>query len=209
MGLVSSTAVTLTFAGRARRAPEDAPLAAIAIVLASTIMFGRVLVEVGAVHAPLLRQVAPPIVAMAVGGLAAVAVLWRAARQRPATGTDVELQNPFELGTALKMGLLFACVLLVSKAAQTFAGARGMYLAAVLAGTTDVDAITLSTASLARDGLDPAVAATTVVLGAAANTAVKAGIAAVVGGAALSKRVAPACLAMIACGGAAIALSRL
>lgn len=199
-GLVSSTAVTLSFASRSKREPATVPLAAIAILLASTIMFVRVLVEVAAVHAPLLPAVAPPIGAMAACGLVAAAVLWLGARGTTATATDVELTNPFELGTALRMGLLFAVVLFASKAAQNYAGAGGMYVAALLAGTTDVDAITLSTANLAKAGLDPAVASATIVIGAASNTVVKAIIASVVGGMALGKRVLAACGAILATG---------
>ena len=79
-----------------------------------------------------------------------------------------------------------------------------MYVAALLAGTTDVDAITLSTASLAKGGLDPAVASTTIVIGAASNTVVKAIIAAVIGGMALGKRVLVACGVILAAGAATL-----
>ena len=208
-GLVSSTAVTLSFASRSKREPAIVPLAAIAILLASTIMFVRILVEVAAVHAPLLPAVGRPVGAMAVAGLVAAAVLWFRARGSKATATDVELTNPFELGTALRMGLLFAVVLFASKAAQSYAGSGGMYVAAVLAGTTDVDAITLSTANLARGGLDPAVATTTIVIGAASNTVVKAIIAAVVGGAALGMRVLVACGVILATGALVVLATRL
>jgi uncharacterized membrane protein (DUF4010 family) len=197
-GLVSSTAVTLAFANRARREGSLAPMAAVAIVLASVVMFGRVLVEVAVVHPPLLRSVAAPLAAMAAGGVIAAVVM----RRR----TSAE-EKPFELGAAVKMAVLFAGVLLVSKAAQTWAGSRGLYLAAVLGGTTDVDAITLSTANLARDGLEPRVATATILLGVATNTAVKAGIAAVVGGARLGRIVAVTSVVMLAAGGAALAVT--
>ena len=99
------------------------------------------------------------------------------------------MSNPFELGVAIRFGLIFACVLLASKAAQIYAGPAGMYAAAALAGTTDVDAITLSTANLARDGLDAHVATTTIVVGAVSNTIVKAAMTAVLGGWNLGKLV--------------------
>lgn len=202
-GLVSSTAVTLSFASRAKREPPLAPLAAVAIVLASTIMFGRVLVEVAAVHRPLLSAVARPIAAMGIAGLVAAGILWWRARggAKHEDGEEIALENPFELGSALRLGLLFAVVLFASKAAQVYAGAGGMYVAALLAGTTDVDAITLSTASMARGGLDAGTATTTIVIGAASNTVVKAGIAAVVGGMAVGRRVMIAAAAMLAAGG--------
>lgn len=189
-GLVSSTAVTLSFAGRAHKEPVLAPLAAVAIVLASTIMAVRVLVEVAVVYSPLLRPLSAPIAAMAVTGIAVGGVLYYRSRDSHAAAETVPLSNPFELSTAVRFGLLFAIVLLVSKAAQLYAGPAGMYAAAALAGTTDVDAITLSTASLARDGgLDARVATTTILIGVVSNTLVKGVLASVLGGWPLGKLV--------------------
>lgn len=197
-GLVSSTAVTLSFAGRARKEPLLVPLSAAAIVLASTIMAARVLVEVAVVHTPLLRPLAAPIAAMAVTGVVAGALLFYRSRSDSAAAEAVPLTNPFELTTAVRFGLLYAGVLLASKAAQLYAGSAGMYAAAALAGTTDVDAITLSTASLARDGgLDLRVATTTILIGVVANTLVKGGLASVLGGWPLGRLVGLAYGAMI------------
>jgi uncharacterized membrane protein (DUF4010 family) len=181
-GLVSSTAVTLSFSGRAKKDSALASIAAVAIVLASAIMFGRILVIVAVIHAPLLRPLSVPILAMMVAGLAAGTILYRRTSVGAEAAAAVPLSNPFELSLAVRFGLLFALVLLASKAAQVYAGTGGMYVAALLAGSTDVDAITLSAASLARDGLDPRVATTTILLGAVSNTLVKGGMAAVLGG---------------------------
>jgi uncharacterized membrane protein (DUF4010 family) len=188
-GLVSSTAVTLSFAGRARKEPALVPLAAAAIVLASTIMFARILVEVAVLYRPLLRHLTLPVTAMAAAGIVVGAILFRRAHSKGKTSPDVPLSNPFELGVAIRFGLVFGCVLLASKAAQIYAGPAGMYAASALAGTTDVDAITLSTANMARDGLDAHVATTTIVVGAVSNTIVKAAMTAVLGGWNLGKLV--------------------
>lgn len=204
-GLVSSTAVTLSFAGRARKEPPIAPVAAVAIVCASAIMFGRILVEVAFVHRPLLRQLTVPVVAMAFAGAIAAVWLYRRAKPHAAGATSVPLTNPFELASAVRFGLLFAGVLLATKAAQVYAGPRGMYLAAAVAGVTDVDAITLSTASLVKKGLDARVASTTILIGAVSNTLAKAGIAAVVGGWPLARLVLVAYAAMLLAAAAAVA----
>jgi uncharacterized membrane protein (DUF4010 family) len=81
-------------------------------------------------------------------------------------------------------------------------GAAGSYAAGVLAGSTDVDAITLSMARLAGGGVAPQVAATAIFLGCASNTVVKAAMAAVIGGWAFGRRVAWALLAMLVAGAA-------
>ena len=208
-GLVSSTAVTLAAAGRARREPELAPAAALAIVLASTIMSARIMFEVAVVYRPLISHLLPPVGAMFVVGIAASLLLYRRSKASAATLTpsEVTFQNPFELGSAIKSGLLFALVLLGAKAAQLYAGTKGIYVAALFAGTTDVDAITLSTANLARGGLPVQVAVTTIVLGATANSIVKGSMAVVVGGVALARPVLGSFAAMIVAGGLGIVLT--
>lgn len=199
-GLVSSTAVTLAMAARGRKDEKLADAAAGAIVLASSIMAFRVLLEVAAVHRPLVAPIALPIGLMGVTGIVVAIVLAKGFRgQRMEEG--VQVGNPFELGSAVKFALLYAAVSILSRVAQEYLGDEGMYLAALLAGTTDVDAITLSTAQLAKDGLPTPVAVTTILLGAGANTCVKAGLAFFLGGGKLGRRAAIGFGAMLLAGG--------
>jgi len=101
--------------------------------------------------------------------------------------------------------VLFAVVLLASKAAVIYLGEGGTYLMGVVAGTTDVDAVTLSMTKLAQAGLTSKVAATTILLAVASNTVVKAAMSAVVGGWRLGRYVAPAFGAMLVTGAAGTA----
>ena len=199
-GLVSSTAVTLSMAGRARERGELVLPAALAVVLASTIMFIRMYAIVAVVNPSLAPLVILPMTAATLAGL--LASLWLGLRGRRfgAGGGAVSFKNPFELGQALKFALLFAVVLVGSKAAAIHLGAAGTYAAGLLAGTTDVDAITLSMARLAGGEVTPQVAATTIFLGAAANTLVKAGMATVIGGWTFGQRVTWPLLAMLLAG---------
>jgi uncharacterized membrane protein (DUF4010 family) len=205
-GLASSTAVTLAVSGRARERPEIASSAALAVMLASTVMFLRVLAVVAVVNAPLVGHLALPMGLAALGGFATCLVLWRRARGHGGAA-EVRFENPFELGHAFAFALLFAVVLLGSKAATVYLGTAGTYAAGLLAGTTDVDAITLSMSELAGRGVPPRVAATTIFLGAASNTLVKGGMAAVAGGLGFGRRVVPAQLAVLAAGAAGAALA--
>jgi uncharacterized membrane protein (DUF4010 family) len=199
-GLVSSTAVTLSFAGRARSEPALARICAPAILLASTIMFPRVLVVVGIVHPPLLRALAFPLLAAAAGATIAGAILFRGAGRKTA-GAEVPLENPFELASAVKLGLVFSLVLVLAKVATTYLGAGGTYLAGLLAGATDVDAIAVSMANLARSGgVAEDVAANAVLIGAGANTVAKAALASAIGRAALARPLLPAFAAALAAG---------
>ncbi len=207
-GLVSSTAVTLSMAGRARERPAIADSAALAVMLASTVMFARVLVIVLLVNPALRRDVALPMLAGIAGGLLATLWLWIRSGRATTHEETVALSNPFELRRALEFALLFAVILVGSKAATVFFGAAGTYAAGVLAGLTDVDAITLTVAKLAGDGgLSPHVAATTIFLGTASNTLTKGIMGAVVGGWSFGRRVLGAQLAVLAAGAAGAALA--
>lgn len=190
-GLASSTAVTLSLSGRAKEEPRLGDSFAMAIVLASSIMFLRVLVTVAILAPALVATLAIPLGAMAGAGFVASLLLWRHSKARETSGAaEVQFSNPFELGSAFKFAAFFALVLLAAKAATTYFGTGATYLMGVLAGTTDVDAITLSMARLAQTGsLGTPVAVTTILLGVASNTLVKAGMTGVAGGWAFGRRI--------------------
>jgi uncharacterized membrane protein (DUF4010 family) len=207
-GLVSSTAVTLTFAGRAKQTPTLVSLSAVAILAASSTMFARIIVVVAVVDRPLLGVLAVPLAIMATVGYIVAAILFRKDASQGSSSEAVPLRNPFELKQAVLFGLLYAVVLIVAKAAQVYVGSGGLYASAVLAGLTDVDAITLSLTELHRSGMDARVAATGITLAAFTNTLVKGGMAAVAGGWALGRRVGASFLVVLAFGGAALLLAR-
>ena len=175
-GLVSSTAVTLSFSQRSRTEPHLAPVLALAILLAWTVMFFRVVVEVGVVNFSLAKSLVLGMALMGAVSLVICLLLWR--RGRSTEKAEVESgHNPFELGDAIKFGGLFAVVIFVASAAQLYFGDNGLYLAGALAGLTDVDAIALSMANLAQQ--DPSssdAAARTIVIAVISNTMVKCGM---------------------------------
>jgi uncharacterized membrane protein (DUF4010 family) len=199
-GLVSSTAVTLSFAQRSQREVELARPFALAITVSWTTMFLRVMVVVAALNFALLRVLWLPMVASAAAGLAYCAYLYIS--QRTDKTGDVAFSNPFELGPAVKFGLLYAVILLVSNMAQTYLGAPGVYLSSVVAGLADLNAITLSMAELSGEagGLEVLTAARAIVLAAMANTAVKGGLVLTSGTPALRWAVLPGFALMLVTG---------
>jgi uncharacterized membrane protein (DUF4010 family) len=191
-GLVSSTAVTLACAGHAKREPQLLRANAMAVLLASSMMFPRMLFEVGIVNADLLPTVGLPLGLMTLAGFGAAGIFYlrlRRARAAKEGAPQVKHHNPFEIGSAVKFALLFILVLFGAKASEVYFGHGGLYLAALFAGFTDVDAITLSIAKLAEDGLSARSATLGIVIAACSNTATKAVIAAVVGGWAFGRAV--------------------
>lgn len=181
-GLVSSTAVTLTFAARGREHPELRRACALAVSLAATIMFARVLVEIAAVRPALVGPAAVPLGAML--GVAALGclVLWRRMRGAASADEPANLHNPFRLRTAVRLGLVYAAVRLLSALAWEHLGSGGLLASAALSGLADVDAITLSVAQMHGQGLEDGLAVAAVTLAATTNTLVKVVLCAVLGG---------------------------
>jgi len=208
-GLVSSTAVSLSFA-RQSRTDKD-PLAgdtfAAAILIAWTVMFVRMVILVAIVHPPLVARLLVPFMAMAAAAaVLAGAFYWLGARRpRPVgAGGEVQVKNPFSLTAAVRFGLVFALVLVVVKLTERYAPPEGLYLVAGIAGLTDVDAITLSMAEFAGQSGDLATAANAIALAALSNTLVKCGMVVVLGSRPLRQRLALATAALVAVGLAAI-----
>lgn len=187
-GLVSSTAVATTMAAEARAHREVIPSAVFATTIASCTMFPRILLEVFVVNRALFFPLLIPMASMTAVGVAMALLIYR---KRETIETKVELSDPFRLSPALKFGAFFAFVLLVSKLATTSFGDAGTYAASVVAGLADVDAITLSLATLARTSqMDEGVAVAAITLAAITNTLVKLGITFILGSKEFGLRVA-------------------
>ena len=198
-GLVSSTAVTLTFAAKGREHRELAPAYALAIVLAAGIMFVRVMVEIFAMRAQLLVSAWPPLVAMCVVSAIGCVVLWRRMAKAPEQ-EDPALHNPFRLRMALRLGLVYAVIRFVAAAAFDQFGSSGLLVSSAVAGLTDVDAITISVARMHASGLETGIAVAAIVVAVVMNTLVKIGIVAVLGGRRLALTVGAVLLPAAAAG---------
>lgn len=188
-GLVSSTAVTLSFSQEARSNPKNATALACGILLSWAVMFGRILVLVAVVNRTLLAPILIPfgVMGLVVGLFAAF--YYPRDREAKTNGNsegDLKVTNPFSLTEATKFAAFFAVVLVAVKIAQDNFSDGGVYAVAGIAGLTDVDAIVLSMADFAKSGTMQ-VAATAIVIAALANTATKCAIAFVLGGVSLGK----------------------
>ena len=201
-GLVSSTAATLSFSQRSRQMHEDASALALGIVLAWTVMFFRVVIVTSLISLELGRRIAFGVGLMCLVSMSSCYLLWRR-HQRKERGEVKAGANPFELAQAIKFGLLFGAVVLVAKAAQVYLGDAGLYLAAAVAGLTDVDAITLAMANLAKgDTANLQTAARAIVIAVMANTLTKSGMAIGLGSAELRRITLPIAVLLLVMGAA-------
>ncbi|MFO7813831.1 MAG: MgtC/SapB family protein [Pelovirga sp.] len=181
-GLISSTATTLTMA-RFARDDQGKSLFAGAVLLASAIMFPRVMIEVMVVNPALLYPLWIPLAVMLIGLLGVFFRLWLRQKKKPAEDAPaIEHQSPLQLSMALKIGVLLAAMLLLSEAAKAWFGDQGIYALALVSGLMDVDAITLSLAHSAQSDLAGDVAARGILLACTTNTLIKGILFAIIAG---------------------------
>lgn len=187
--LVSSTAMTMTLA----RIPGPGlrSLLSAALLATSALMFPRILLEVAVVNKALLPALLTPMLAATAIYLAGAAFYWYRANGETPSDAEAPLKNPFELGPAIRFALLLAVILFLVEASRRYLGTAGVYLVSVLAGLTDVDAITLSLSRSAQHDLAPSVAIHGIVLAAVSNSLVKAALIGMIGGREYARRTWP------------------
>ena len=192
-GLVSSTAATV---GAARRARDEGSvgLSAAVILLACGVLPLRLMVLVGVAGAEVLRVLWPWLAVIAavtaIGG-------WRSLRG--ARGLEGDLaslpkpKNPTQLRSAIAFAGVFVLIRLLTKGALAYLGMGAFLAVAAISGITDMDAIALSSAREAVEGiLGPADAARGTLLDLLVNTVFKLVVARTLGSKALYDAVLPA-----------------
>ena len=182
-GVTSSTATTLSFARLARDQPQSSLVLAAGILLAGMVMIVRVLVIAVALAPTLIGDLLASTAAGALVLLGASACL-TLARNQAAGGqvASLQLKNPFDVASALKLALLIALIMLLAKLLSTASGAQGVYLLAAFSGIADVDAITLSMARFAGTRVSERDAAIAILIAVSVNTVTKAVMAAAIAG---------------------------
>ena len=208
-GLASSTATTLAMSRQSRARPETGHVCALAVVLACTVMLGRVAVLVGAVSPSLLVRAAPGLMLTALPGLLFAAWSWRhflhPSGSVPAPPSEV--RNPLSLRIAMQFAVLYAFIVLLVQWAQAGFGGAGLYAASFFSGLTDLDAISLSLAQMQQGGSIAAEQAMRALLIAAgANSLLKAVLAVALGGHAMQRPVVLVLGATVICAAGAARL---
>ncbi len=208
-GLVSSTAVTLSFSRLAKENPSRSAALAAGVLLAGTTMMLRIVFVAGSINLALLPSLAPPLLlaALASAGLAAW-TFWNS-REEEGAAAPLDLKNPFELSTVLKFGAFLAAIMIAATWLTAVAGPSGAYALAAVSGIADVDAITLSMARLGQGSLTVETAATAILVAAAVNTLAKAALAWIAGGREPGLRIVVGAVLAIAAGLLGYALTAL
>ncbi len=190
-GVASSTATTLAFARHARAEQHLLGMSTVVILTANWVVLIRLAVLVGVVAPGLLADMAVVLIAGLICGGGVLLFSLRALGVK-ATAPELELGNPTELRLAVSFGAIYAGVLFATAWLTDWAGHTGTYGVALVSGLTDVDAITLSSLRLLGLGtLTHHTALTAILLALLANIAFKSGLALMLGGLPLARRVLP------------------
>jgi uncharacterized membrane protein (DUF4010 family) len=180
-GAISSTATTVSYARDARAEPFGVRTASIVIMIASTVMYVRVLLAVTVVAPEFLQRVVLPVAILMVLTFVPALVLWFRVRRQAAPMP--EQKNPTHLKSAIIFGMMYAGVLLALAVAKRYWSGGGLYTVAFFSGLTEMDAVTLSTARMSlSDSLVASDGWRMIVVAAMANLVSKAGIAGLLGG---------------------------
>jgi uncharacterized membrane protein (DUF4010 family) len=187
-GMISSTATTVSYARQAKTDPDLVASSALVILLASTVVNVRILIEIAVVCPPLLAFATPPIlIVFAVMTVLSLLAFFTLGQR---TGEPTSHSNPAQLRTALTFAALYTVVLLVVAVVDNRFGSRALYPVAIVSGLTDVDAITLSTAELVESsGLPTGTAWRVVMVAMLSNLLFKGAAAGLLGGWPLFRRI--------------------
>lgn len=186
-GLMSSTALTSSFSIESRKNPKLSNYLGIGVIIASSIMFFRIILEVAIVNLNLLSSV----LFLSFMGFFGICVsLYFYFKIKSSDNTILETKSPFTLGPAIKFSLFFVFIIFISKLFTILFGNNGLYIVSFFSGLGDVDAITLTIAEMAKNGsITNLTASLSIFLAAVSNTIVKGGIAYFLGSQKFSRRI--------------------
>jgi uncharacterized membrane protein (DUF4010 family) len=187
-GLVSSTGVTLNLSKLSAQNPNMGNVLAAGILTACATMFARTLLLTSVMNPALFRVLLPALLVMTIFTYFVAFLLWWNRREFRSI-EEITLENPFQLGMAVKFGAFLVVIMLLSKLLTVYFGDMGTYFLAATAGLADVDPITLSMAQMTRHGLEVSVAAKAILIAVSVNSGIKSIFSWFIGGRALALRV--------------------
>ncbi len=169
-GLYSSTATTVVLSRRAHDEGMTPELQG-GIVVATAMMYLRILLVCFLFNVSLGRMLVAPLVGLAIVS-AVVAVL--CARLGTRSQLESEPVNPLQIWTALIFAVLFIVISMLTAFVKSHLGNSGVYGLAAIVGVTDIDPFVLSLAQSGANGVGLATAAIAIVIATSSNNVLKA-----------------------------------
>jgi len=173
-GAYSSTVTTVVLARRARGLSSRPHLYSGAMLVASGVMYLRLLALLGLFNRQLLHRLGVPFLLLAAIGVAG-GYLWtrRPDELGPKPEEPLVPKNPLELGAAFVFAGVFVAMLFITRFALIHLGRAGLYGLAAIMGVTDVDPFILSVAESGSTLTSPALAGGAIIIAAASNNFIK------------------------------------
>ncbi len=172
-GLASSTAVTVSFARRSVEEEELSPAFAMGVILASSIMFFRMIIIIWVINEELMKSVLFPLTFIGLVGVAFSAFLYFKKRVSSPEKSEIKLSNPFRLSQGIYIGVLYSLIIYLVEWGKHRWGASGVTWISFISGLPDVDAITLSLSKLGGEKISLSLATKGIVIASIANSITK------------------------------------
>lgn len=173
-GLASSTALTLSFSKTSKDSPFSSYISA-GILIASAIMFPRILIIVAIINIKLAYILVFPMLFLAFVMLCCAFFIYIKRKKvytKEKTNNFI-LTNPFKIWPAIKFGLLLALIIFITYTFKYYFGDYGVYAISFLSGFADVDAISLSLSAMSRHEMSINIAGRAILIASLTNTMTK------------------------------------
>ena len=172
-GAYSSTVTTVVLARQAKQDHRPSLFSG-SILIASGVMYARLVILLALFSLGLAAQLAPAFGAL---GVIAVVTGWLVSRRSDGGAVAVdnstsEPKNPLELKAAFLFAIVFILIVVLTNLAREYLGRAGLYSLAAMMGVTDVDPFILGLAQ--HTSATPiAIAAAAIVIAASSNNVIK------------------------------------
>ena len=145
-GMVSSTAVSIAVGRIAQRSPDRGASALQASLLASCMMYPRILILIWFIRPDYGERLHWPLLLLALPGIIMAFMVKPGAENLAEQETVPATQNPFEVRPALLFATLFVALSAATVLVTTNFGKAGLLMLAGIMGITDIDPFILSLA---------------------------------------------------------------
>jgi uncharacterized membrane protein (DUF4010 family) len=173
-GAYSSTVTTVVISKRASREGKRPHLFSGGMLLASGVMYLRLIVLVALFNRALVARLAPAFLALA--GSAMLAGFFWAKRPDPSSERvqrEFVPKNPLEFRAALLFAAIFVAIIVLTHLVLAHFGSGGIYTLAALMGFSDVDPFIMALTQSAGGSTPYTLAAAGIIIAAASNNLVK------------------------------------
>lgn len=172
-GIYSSTVTTVVLSKRSKSQGQPRVFTG-AILIASGVMYLRLVILLGLFNQDLMRQLAIPFIGLFVLATG-FGYLWSIslAKSLEPLSESLEVKNPLELGAAFLFGFLFVVMVIASHFALGYFGQAGVYTLAGIMGLTDVDPFVMSMTQSSPGAGSLVIAANAIFIAAASNNLIK------------------------------------